>query len=177
MIETARLILRLFAPDDAHDLYDLFRRPEVAKWSGTGTPMASVDQARERIGRYTTRPGPHPAAGVFAVDLRSTGEMVGMALLVRLPASEGVDRDDMEIGWHFRPEVWGNGYATEAGAALVGRAFGAGIPELYAVTHPDNVASQAVCLRLGMQDLGLRTDWYEQELRAFCLKAPGEPVK
>ena len=27
-----------------------------------------------------------------------------MVLLVPLPASEGVDRDDMEIGWHFHPE-------------------------------------------------------------------------
>lgn len=177
MIETERLILRPFTLDDAQDLHDLFRRPEVAKWSGTGTPMASVDEARERIGRYATRPGPHPSAGVFAVDLRSSGEMVGMALLVRLPASEGVDRDDMEIGWHFRPEMWGRGYATEAGAALVARAFASGIPELYAVTHPDNTASQAVCRRLGMRDIGLRTEWYDRELRSFCLKGPGEPVK
>jgi RimJ/RimL family protein N-acetyltransferase len=80
-----------------------------------------------------------------------------------------VDRADVEVGWHLHPDVWGRGYASEAATALVERGFAAGIEELYAVTDPDNVRSQAVCRRLGMTDLGLRTEWYDQELRAFRL--------
>ena len=95
-----------------------------------------------------------------------------MVLFAPLPRSEGYDRDDMEVGWHFHPDAWGNGYATEAAQALVDRAFATGLAEIYAVTHPDNAASQAVCRRLGMTDLGLRSEWYDVELRAFRLDQP-----
>lgn len=176
MIETERLVLRFFTHDDAERLYDMFRRPEVARWSGNGKPMTSIDEAHERIDRYPTRRGAHPATGVFAAEIKETGVMAGMCMLVPLPPSKGVDRSDMEIGWHFHPDEWGNGYATEGATALVERAFAAGIPELYAVTDLENVASQAVCQRLGMEDIGVHADWYDAELRAFCLKGPGEPV-
>ncbi len=176
MIETERLVLRLFTHDDAQRLFDMFRRPEVARWSGNGKPMASIDDAHERIERYPARRGTHPAAGVFAAELKKTGVMAGMCMLVPLPPSKGIDRADMEIGWHFHPDAWGNGYATEGARALVARAFEAGIPELYAVTDLENKASQAVCRRLGMEDIGVRADWYDLELRAFHLSGPGEPV-
>ena len=176
MIETERLVLRLFTHDDAERLFDIFRRPEVARWSGSGTPMASIDEAHERIDRMPTRAGDRPESGVFAVERRDTGVVAGMAVLVPIPASKDVDRSDSEIGWHLHPDSWGNGFATEAASALVARGFAAGLTELYAVTDPDNTPSQAVCRRLGMEDLGLRTDWYDRELRSFCLKGPGEPV-
>ena len=171
-IETPRLTLRAFVADDADFLFDLFRRPEVARWSGQGVPMAHRDEAVARIDRYPQRAGDHPAAGMFAAVPHGAETPVGLALLVPIPSSAGFDRDDMEIGWHFHPDAWGNGYATEAARALVDRAFASDIPELYAVTHPDNAPSQAVCRRLGMTDLGLRSDWYDRELRAFRLDRP-----
>lgn len=155
---------------DADFLFDLFGRPEVARWSRQGIPMVNRDEAVARIAGQPERIGDHPAAGIFLV---SAGEVpVGTVVLVPIPSSAGLDRDDMEIGWHFHPDVWGSGYATEAAQALVGRAFAAGIPELYAVTDPDNAPSQAVCRRLGMTDLGLRADWYDCELQAFRLDHP-----
>ena len=172
IIETERLTLRPFTTDDADFVFDLFGRPEVARWSGSGEPMAHRDEAVARIARQPQRAGDHPAAGIFHVSTRADAAAVGIAMLVPIPASAGVDRDDLEIGWHFHPDAWGRGYATEAASALVRRGFGLGVPELYAVTHPDNVASQAVCGRLGMTDLGLRADWYDKELRAFRLDRP-----
>ena len=172
VIETEWLTLRAFVTEDADFLFDLFRRPEVAKWSGQGIPMSHRDEAVARIARYPERAGSRPYAGLFAVVPHGVETPVGMAVLVPIPSSEGFARDDVEIGWHFHPDVWGSGYATEAARALVSRAFTAGAPELYAVTHPDNAPSQAVCRRLGMTDLGLRSDWYDQELRAFRLDHP-----
>jgi RimJ/RimL family protein N-acetyltransferase len=177
MIETERLILRPFTHDDAEWLFDMMRRIEVARWSSEGVPMQSMDEAHARIDRMPLRAGGRPEAGVFAIERKDNGVSVGVAVLGPIPASKDVDRSDMEIGWHLHPDAWGNGFATEAANALVARGFGAGLTELYAVTKPDNGPSQAVCLRVGMEDLGLRTDWYDQELRAFCLRAPGEPVK
>jgi RimJ/RimL family protein N-acetyltransferase len=172
VIETERLTLRLIGPDDADFVFDLFGRPEVARWSGQRNPMTHRDEAVARIARYPERTGDHPGAGIFAVVPRGVEAPVGMVMLVPIPSSEGLERDDMEVGWHFLPEVWGNGYATEAARAVVARAFASGIPEIYAVTSPLNAPSQAVCKRLGMTDLGLRSDWYDQELRAFRLDHP-----
>lgn len=175
MIATERLRLCPMTMDDADFLFDLFSRPEVARWSGTGEPMASRQQAVERIERQPERIGDHPACGIFTVF---RAEMpIGRALLVPLPPSAGRHGTDIEIeiGWHFHPGFWGHGYASEAGQAMVERGFEAGFTELYAVTAPDNVRSQRVCARLGMTDLGLRDDWYDETLRAFVLHAPTRP--
>ena len=171
-IETERLTLRLFTPDDAEDLFDIFSRPEVARWSGAGVPMAHRDEAVTRIARMPERAGGHPAAGILAIVPHGDHRVVGMAMLVPLPPSAGVDRSVHEIGWHLHPDVWGRGYATEAARALIDRAWEADLPELRAVTDPDNLASQAVCLRLGMTDLGLSSDAYDLELRTFRLDRP-----
>lgn len=131
--------------------------------------MTERQQAVERISAQPARAGDHVATGVFAIVPSQSTAPVGMAMLVPLPASKGVDRRDIEIGWHLHPDVWGRGYATEAGGAMVERAAAGGVPEVFAVTHPGNVRSQAVCRRLGMTDLGVRTDWYDLRLRAFRL--------
>lgn len=172
VIETERLILRLLEPDDADFLFDLYRRPEVARWSAQGVPMKRRDEAVARMARWADRVEGRPGAGFFRVTVRQTGAPAGLVLLVSVPASRGHERDDMEVGWHFLPDAWGNGYTTEAARAMVDRGFAQGIPD--AVTHVDNGPSQAVCRRLGMTDLGVRSDWYDRELRAFRLDQPRE---
>lgn len=167
VIETDRLRLRPFTLDDAPALFEVFRLPEVARWSGTAMPMTDVAEAVARIERWSTRGGSHPATGVFTIDLLDSGAMIGTALLVPLPPSAEVDRDDFEVGWHLHPDAWGHGYATEAAAVLLARGFGSGMTEIFAVTDPDNQRSQAVCARLGMEALGLRSSWYDRELATF----------
>lgn len=168
-LTTERLHLRPLVPADAPSLFEVFRLPEVARWSGQGTPMVDVSEATTRIERASGRAGDHPAAALFATERLDTGAFVGMTLLVPLPPSAGNERRVHEVGWHLHPDAWGHGFATEAATALVQRGFDAGMSEIFAVTDPDNVRSQAVCGRLGMTDLGLTTDWYDQELRAFRL--------
>ncbi len=171
-VETERLVLRRLNRHDLDVIAELFAIPEVARWSGPGRPQTR-EEVRERLAAQPGRAGEHPAAAVLGICVRqpdgSAGPPVGVTMLVPLPASAGFDRRDVEIGWHLFPAAQGLGYATEAARALVERAWAAGIDELHAVTHPDNIASQAVCRRLGMTDLGLRDDWYDRSLRAFHL--------
>ncbi|MGB9011248.1 MAG: GNAT family N-acetyltransferase, partial [Aeromicrobium sp.] len=122
-IRTERLLLRPFTPDDADDLYAIFSLSEVARWSGNGEPMAHRDEAVARIESFPLRAGPHPASGVFAMVLAGEERVVGMALLVPIPLSSGGEPQDFEIGWHLNPDVWGRGLATDAGSALVARAW------------------------------------------------------
>lgn len=65
----------------------------------------------------------------------------------------------LEVGYHVRSELQGRGLATEAAVAV--REFARDVvqaPELVAITHPDNAASQRVAEKLGMRriedDLG-----------------------
>ena len=176
MIETERLVLRPWTHDDADRLFDMMRRPEVARWSASGVPMASIEDAHARIDNMPIRAGDRAETAFFAAERKDNSVVTGMSILLPLPPSQGVDRADIEIGWHLHPDSWHQGFATEAATALVQRAWDAGLPEVYAVTDPANAPSQAVCRRLGMRDLGLSTDWYDRELRAFRLAAPGEPV-
>ena len=65
-------------------------------------------------------------------------------LLVPLPDGAG----EFEVGWHFHPDAWGHGYATEAARGALGWAFDRGLDEVYAVVRPDNAPSLKVCGRL-----------------------------
>ena len=167
-VETERLVLRRFTREDLDVLADLWSRPEVARWSGPRRPRAR-EEVREWLAHHPGRAGTHPAAAMLAIVPKGEVRPVGVTLLVPLPPSTGVDRDDVEIGWHLFPEVQGRGYATEAARAVVEHAAAGGIGEVHAVTDPANEASQAVCRRLGMTDLGIRDDWYNSSLRAFRL--------
>ena len=57
-----------------------------------------------------------------------------------------------EIGWRFRRDAWGKGYATTSAKQALKRAW-ATIKEdtIFSYTASDNLASQAVMARLGLQ--------------------------
>lgn len=85
--------------------------------------------------------------GQWAVEERASGRLVGRA------GTHWPHRHDwpgMEVGWAFDPDVWGRGYATEAGAAAVDWAFSThDITELNSMIHTENPSSMAVAQRLG----------------------------
>ena len=73
-------------------------------------------------------------------------------MLKPIPASQGLELNDTEIGWHLHPDAWGHGYAKEAAVASLSVAFDRfPVDEVIALTVPRNVASWGLMLRLGMQ--------------------------
>jgi RimJ/RimL family protein N-acetyltransferase len=66
---------------------------------------------------------------------------------------DGVSK--LEVGYHVSPPWQGHGIATEAAAAC--RDFArehVGTPELIAIIHPDNRASERVAEKIGMHRVG-----------------------
>ncbi|MDP2372304.1 GNAT family N-acetyltransferase, partial [Reyranella sp.] len=56
-----------------------------------------------------------------------------------------------EVLWALHPDAWGKGYATEVARAALAFGFGTvGLPLIFAITLPDNIASQAVMKRIGL---------------------------
>ena len=102
-----------------------------------------------------------PPYGERAVVLASTSEVIGLVGLVPLlgPFSQldgsppgGTWTPELGLYWALAPESRGQGYATEAAAALCRALFRELNPRrLLATTEHTNVASQAVMRRLGMR--------------------------
>lgn len=176
-LTTDRLTLRAFRDDDADALFDLHSRIEVQRWIGDGRPMTDVAEARASIPRRRDVPYAHPQ-GIWAIELGD--RFVGTLLLKPIPISGSplaadprnpdlaLDSPDVEIGWHLHPDVWGRGIATEAATRVLEHA--AELDRVVAVTHPDNLPSQRVALRLGMRDEGLTDHYYDVTTRLFVLE-------
>jgi RimJ/RimL family protein N-acetyltransferase len=160
-ITSERLVLRPWREEDASFLLDLESRWEVVRFLGAHpATMGSVADALASIRRR--RAVDHPVHGIWVIT--ADRRPVGNLLLKPIPLSAGETGggvDEVEIGWHLHPDAWGHGYATEAAEAVLDDAFGRGLDRVVAVTDPANVASQAVCRRLGMAALGATARYYD----------------
>ena len=175
VIETERLYARPWNIEtDVESVIRMYSHPDVVRFIGNksiATREAARDFLQFRIDRTREFGGPY---GSWALIERARGELIGNILLKPLPGEELVLTDHIEVGWHLARHVWGRGYATEAGRAMVERAFGElGLKRVVAVTEPDNAGSIAVIRRLGMTPLGQCTDFYDGVvLEQFELCAP-----
>lgn len=158
-IETDRLLLRNFTPDDAADLFDYLHAPGAACF--LSLRLEDRDAAR-REAEKRSRDDEH-----VAVCLKATGRLVGD--LFAVPDGEP---DTLSVGWHFNARFGGVGLATEAARALFADLFEArGARRLFAYVEEDNIPSQRLCERLGMRHEGTF-----KEFVSFEQDAEGHPI-
>lgn len=173
-LSTERLRLRAWEPEDADFVYDMYSRWEVQRFIGL-VPRVMEDRSEATRLIERCRSHIHPVHGFWAVERSTDAQLVGTILLKSIPASGEPPLQpsgDTEIGWHFHPGYWGNGYASEAAAAVLEYGFAAGLGEVVAVTNPRNLASQAVCARIGMKHRGLTDRYYNTECELFVARNP-----
>ena len=85
--------------------------------------------------------------GMCAIREKPTLRIVGVAGAQPLGTT-----GDIEIGWWLAREVWGRGYATEAGRAAMNHVLETlGRKRVVAIIDPGNAPSVAVVTRLGMK--------------------------
>ncbi|HYE58483.1 MAG TPA: GNAT family N-acetyltransferase [Rhodothermales bacterium] len=141
---TKRLILRELTLSDAAALFELYSDPEVMRFMGP--PPASIEEERANIGRHREQYYRQLGFGLWAVELRATGELVGRCGLLR---HEVEGRTETELSYLLARRHWGRGYATEAGQAVVRKAFEElRQTRLVAMIAHGNVASVRVAERL-----------------------------
>jgi RimJ/RimL family protein N-acetyltransferase len=146
VIETGRLRLRRFGAGDCEFILELLNEPAWIRYIGDrnirtledaqryleGGPMAMV----ERLG-----------FGLYLVELKETGEPIGMCGLVKRDELEDVD-----IGFAFLPRFWGKGYALEAAFAVMAYARTAlGLSRIVAFLSQDNDRSARLLEKLGFR--------------------------
>lgn len=168
LLETERLLIRPFGHDDLDAIFEIL---DVAP----GDPLAVAEARAGRqewlewsILNYDALDRLHqPPYGDRAVVLRASGELIGAAGLApvllpfgRLPAFGGPGApskqpapNTSEVGlyWEIAAHHRRQGYATEAGAALIRYAFDTlNLQRIVATTTYGNTASIGVMHKLGM---------------------------
>jgi len=167
VIESPRLVIRPWEPEDADFLFELESRWETVRYlTPNPTVMASVDEAVASIGRR--RAIDHPVHGIWAITLADSGRLLGNLLLKPIAMSSAITRlAPVEIGWHLHPDAYGRGYATEAADAVMLDAAAQGLESVVAVVDPRNDASKRVCRRLGFTERGVSHDFYDADYIVF----------
>ena len=139
-IDTLRLHLRPWSDADAPALFELARDPRIGMLCGW-KPFERIDDARQALSTVLAAPDS------YAVMLASTGELVGsIALRVDTDSPEATVAD---IGYWIGAPYWGNGYATEAGRAIIDRARELGVKTIVLKYFDGNDASRRVSEKLG----------------------------
>jgi ribosomal-protein-alanine N-acetyltransferase len=166
-IETPRLLIRPFenTTDDIAAMHRLFSDPEVVKYIG-GELSDTIEKTAERVMRWI-RSQQQFGYSCWAVTEKSSGETIGNCGLFPLEW-EG---PDVEIGYDFRRDCWGQGYATEAARACLNYGFNnLDLDYIVAVAFPENIASIRVLEKIGMTRRGTRF-CYKHDLAFFdCTK-------
>ena len=170
VFETERTWVRQWRESDADRVFDINSRWEVVRWlDDEPTVMTYRDEALEKIASWRgigERDG--DPCGVWAVQAKDTGVVVGSVLLVPLPTLNRDSSGEIQVGWHLHPDSTGRGYAREAAAGALAYGFGRGLVEVRALMFTDNAASARVALAIGMDDLGVvRDQWYPGDSRVF----------
>jgi len=155
-IVTARLTLRAMTIDDAPALAARRSEPETAEYQSWTVPYP-LERAEHLITEVISKDGPRRGDWFqAAITVTSTGETVGD--VVAFLTENG---KTAEIGYTLDRAAWGNGYATEAAAAMIELLVrDVGVHRIEASTHPDNVASNRVLERLGFTLEGIKRESY-----------------
>jgi RimJ/RimL family protein N-acetyltransferase len=142
VIETPRLRLRAFKLADLDAYAAMYAQESFVRYIGGST------LSRDQVWRSMSILLGHwqlLGYGLWAIEHRETGELMGHAGLLNLPGWP-----DIEVAWALGPAFWGHGYATEAARAAIGWAFGElGLERLISLIDPENTASEAVARRIG----------------------------
>jgi ribosomal-protein-alanine N-acetyltransferase len=155
VIETARLALREFLPHDFDALAKVLSDPETMRFYPAPLNRAELEAWIERNRRRYEKDG----FGLWAMILKSSGEVIGDCGLIR-QVVDGIA--EVEIGYHVRSDLWGNGLATEAARACRDYGFAKHPLEgLISLIRPENWPSRRVAEKNGM------TVWKEISWRGF----------
>ncbi|MCW5965635.1 MAG: GNAT family N-acetyltransferase [Bryobacterales bacterium] len=144
---TARLLLEPHHPEaDFPAFHRMATNPEVMRYITSGIPFTEK-HSRD----FLTRQPAHLEAHGYCrwkLTLRTTGEYAGLCgAEVKMLDGEKVP----ELGWWIAPQLWGQGYATEAAEVALEHLWEqVRLPRLTSCAYPENTASIRVMEKLGL---------------------------
>lgn len=145
MIETERLLLREYTPEDFDALYEILSDPETMQhYPAPYTPEKCRSWITWNLENYHNY-----GFGLWAVVLKETGEFIGDCGL----SLQNIDGQQLpEIGYHIHKKYWRKGFGSEAARAVRDWAFeNTGYDILYSYMKYTNAASYSTAIANGMK--------------------------
>ena len=142
VLETERLILRMFRLNDLSDIHEYYGDPECTRYT-TRRPL----QISESWQKMTALAGHWQLYnyGSYAIEEKNLNRVIGIAGL-----DYPIDWPEPEIQWALVRKFWGKGYASEATRA-VKKMTDKYLPDLSLISliHPENQNSINLAKSLG----------------------------
>ena len=158
ILETERLILRSYRESDLEDLYAYLSDPEVVRFEPY-KPMTREEVRDHLAWRISTEE-------IIAVERKADGKMIGNIYLGNR------DFEALELGYVFRRDCWGRGYARESCAAAISQAFARGVHRIFAECDPENTASWRL-----LEALGFSREAHLKQNVYFWKDEKGRPIR
>jgi ribosomal-protein-alanine N-acetyltransferase len=151
ILETERLILRPFRLEDAAEVQRLAGDRSIADTTLNIPHPYKDGMAEEWISKHQS--DFEGGKGVtFAITCKTDDFLIGAISLMGM-----VTGHQAELGYWIGQPYWGQGFCTEAGAAVLRYAFSElGLMRVHACHLARNPASGRVMRKLGMQQEGVR---------------------
>ncbi len=158
VIQTERLLLRLFSPEDAAELElyaddeDILATTSASEVPGSGMVGEWIDV---RLERYEKKQGID-----FAVVHRKSHKIIGAIGL----GVEYAKDESMQLGYWIGKEYWNQGYCTEAAKRVLKYGFEVlGLHRIFSRHFASNPASGRVLQKIGMKYEGTLREAYKHQ--------------
>jgi RimJ/RimL family protein N-acetyltransferase len=146
IFHTPRLTLRPLTLADAPFILELLNDPDWLRYIGD-RGVRTLDDARAYLHNGPIASYARNGFGLMRVELKDGATPIGMCGLIRR-----AELDDVDLGFAFLPAFRGQGYATEASAAVLAHGHDTlGLTRIVAITTQDNAGSMTVLRKLGFQ--------------------------
>jgi RimJ/RimL family protein N-acetyltransferase len=161
-LETDRLIIRNFTPDDWLDLQDISIHYGASEYAQYDHQWPTATEEVKGMAEFF-------ASGdrFHAVCIKESGKVIGLISLSRNKEEQGV----FGLGYVFHPAYHGQGYGSEGCRAVIDHAFSdLGARQITSNTAEANLPSCAMLKALGFSETGRHT-------ASFRKTAEGEPIE
>lgn len=150
IITTSRLNIRNWREDDISSLIQMNQDEEVMKYFPSIMSEEASLHFFKRVQQHFTKNG----FGLFVIEDVTSREFLGFTGFM-IAEFESSFTPCVEIGWRFRKQFWGRGYATEAAKACLDYGFTKlKFEKVFSFTSIHNKKSEAVMQRIGMHKTG-----------------------
>lgn len=145
ILETRRLILRLFREEDIDLLAPLMANTDFMRFSLGVFTREQTTVFLNKLIDWERRGLPSQ----FAVIHRNDNRLIGYCGFFHQQVDE---TDEIEIGYRLSSDYWSRGLATEAAQAVRDHGFrDLKLPRVISLIHPDNLPSRRVAEKSGMK--------------------------